>query len=118
MTFDQISYMAEINEVDDEKVNEIAESIKENGWVGCPILVYNDMLLTGSHRLAALKKLAEEDYDIFDLDVAEDVTDIVEAHISQREEEYGWAPDIDYGNIGWLLEGSWVDEYKDEISEW
>lgn len=118
MTFDQISYMEGINEVDEDRVNELAGSIKENGWVGCPILIYNDMLLTGSHRLAALKKLAEDGYDVFGFDVAEDVTDIVESHITEREEEEGWAPDIDYGNIGWLLEGSWVEEYKDEITEW
>lgn len=58
MTFAQIEGMYGINEIDIEKVNKIAESIQKNGWVGCPILVFNDQLLTGSHRLAALKQLA------------------------------------------------------------
>lgn len=53
-----------------------------------------------------------------DWEVAEDVTDIVEEHILAREEADGWAPDIDYSDIGWLLEGSWVEQYKDEIAEW
>lgn len=118
MTFGEIAWMHEINEVYEEKVNKIAESIKENGWLGCPILVYNDQLLTGSHRLAALKKLDEEGEDVWDMECAEDVTEIVEENIRKREEEQGWAPDIDLGNIGWLLEGSWIEQYKGSITEW
>ncbi len=119
MTFEEISSFCTINPVDSNKVNEIAASIKKNGWVGCPILVYNDALLTGSHRLAALKQLADADFDdVWDMDVAEDVTDIVDANMAAHAEEYGECPDIDYGDIGWLLQGSWVEEYKDEIIEW
>ena len=51
-------------------------------------------------------------------DVAEDVTEIIEEKIAQYEEENGWVPDIDFGNIGLLLEGSWVEKYSDEIAEW
>lgn len=120
MKFEEIECMALINDVDPEKVNEIAESIKKNGFIGCPILVYNDMLLTGSHRLAALEQLADEDYEsVMDLgDVAEDVTDIVEANYAEFTEENGYERDIDYSQIGWLLKGSWVEEYADEICEW
>lgn len=118
MTFGEIEWMQEINDVDENEVNRIAESIKADGWIGCPILVFNDQLLTGSHRLAALKKLDEEGEDVLDLDVAEDVTEIVEENIRKCEEEQGWAPDIDFGSIGWLLKGSWVEEYKDQIVEW
>ena len=118
MTFSDIQGMYPINEVDEEKVNSIAESIRENGWVGCPILIYNDQLLTGSHRLAALKKLDDDGEDVLELECAEDVTDIVEENIREREEKNGWAPDIDFGNIGWLLKGSWVETFKSEIAEW
>lgn len=118
MTFGEIAWMNEINEVCEEKVSKIAESIKINGWMGCPILVFNGQLLTGSHRLAALKKLDEDGEDIWDMDCAEDVTEIVEENIRKREEERGWAPDIDSGSIGWLLKGSWVEDYKNEITEW
>mgnify|MGYP000199394710 FL=1 len=52
------------------------------------------------------------------LDVAEDVTEIIENAISVFEEENGYIPDIDFSNIGWLLKGSWVEAYKDEIEEW
>lgn len=118
MTFGEISCMSAINDVNEEKVNNIAQSIKEKGWVGCPILVANDQLITGSHRLAALKQLEDEGEYIGDMDVAEDVTDIVEAVFSRYEEENGWVPELDYQNIGWIFEGTWVEQYKNEIEEW
>lgn len=118
MTYDKIYWIAKINETDKDKVNVIAESIKLNGWIGCPILIYNDQLLTGSHRLAALQQLEADGEDIFDMEVAEDVTDVVNTNYAKWMEEHGWERDIDYGEIGWLLEGSWAEQYKDEIKEW
>lgn len=38
MTYNRISRFAPINDVDNDKVKEIAESIKANGYVGCPTL--------------------------------------------------------------------------------
>lgn len=118
MKASEILYYAPINETDNNKVSALMESMREHGYVGCPILVYNGELLTGSHRLEALIGLADEDDEVLDWEVAEDVTDIVESNIARCEEENGWAPDIAYDNIGWLLEGSWVEEYRDEIEEW
>lgn len=118
MRYSQIYYYNLINEVEEDKVTALAENMRSNGYVGCPILVCNDQLLTGSHRLAALRKLEEEGVDVYDWEVAEDVTDIVEDALSRFEEENGWQKDVDCSEIGWLLEGSWVEEYKDEIAEW
>lgn len=119
MTYSDIYCMYKINEVDYSKVDALAESMLASGFVGCPILVFNGQLLTGSHRKAALDKLYDEtDIDVLNWDVAEDVTDIVEEAFVRFEQENGWVPDIDYSNIGWMLEGSWVEEYKDEIIEW
>lgn len=125
MSFREIEYFAQINEVDQNKVDEIKESIKANGYVGCPILVYGESLLTGSHRLTALQQLAEqEDNDeidyigVRDMIVADDVTEIVENALRKFEEENGYARDIEFDNIGWLLEGTWVEKYRDEIEEW
>lgn len=118
MTYGKIAYMNLINEVDSEKVNAIADSMRANGFVGCPILIYNDQLLTGSHRCAALALLAEEDSDVFDWDVAEDVTDLVEAAFERFEEENGWCRDMDLSDLGWIFKGTWVEEYKNEIEEW
>lgn len=118
MTYNKISWMYGINEVDENKVNDIAESMKSNGFVGCPILVWNDQLLTGSHRLAALKQLEEDGLDVYDWEVAEDVTDLVEDAFKRFEEENGWQRDMDYSDLGWIFAGTWVEEYKNEIEEW
>jgi len=74
--------------------------------------------LTGSHRLEALKFLDDEGFDLDSMECAEDVTDIIEEAMSRFEEENGYLPDIQFDNIGWLLEGSWVEQYKGEIAEW
>ena len=101
------------------------ESMLENGWVGAPILVYGNDLMTGSHRFEALQRISDmvndgeiEEAAVLEQDVAEDVTEIIEEKIAQYEEENGWVPDIDYNDIGWMLEGSWVEEYSEEITEW
>lgn len=109
-----------INDVDIEKVHNIAESIKANGWDGCPILVNGNELLTGSHRVAALREIAEsgDDIDVLSQDVAEDVSDIVQDAFDRFEEENGYIPDLDYSDIGWMFKGTWVEAYKDEIEEW
>lgn len=120
MTGWDILYMAPINKVDEDKVRELADSMVANGWQGCPILVMGESLLTGSHRLAALNLIRDEyeDDSVLDQEVAEDVTEIVEEAMAAYEEEHGYSRDIEYDNIGWMLEGSWVEEYKDEIEEW
>ena len=125
MSFREIEYFAQINEVDQNKVDEIKESIKANGFIGCPILICGESLITGSHRLTALKQLAEqEDNDeidyigVRDLIVAADVTDLVDEAMRKFEEENGYTIDIQFDNIGWLFEGTWVERYKSEIEEW
>lgn len=116
----EISLFPLINEVETEKVENIITSIKENGWQGLPILIYGDNLLTGSHRLQALKILEEQDecLDVLDEEIAYDVTDIVEDNLQKYEDENGFMPEIDFSDIGWLLQGSWLEEYKNEIIEW
>ena len=119
MRYDQIQCYAPVNGVDAAKVAELAESMLAHGWVGCPILVVGESLLTGSHRLAALRKIAEEhpEAHVLRQDVAEDVTEIVGAKMAEFEDANGYMPDIEYDHIGWLLEGSWAEAYKDEIAE-
>ena len=120
MTYDDIKCYEPVNEVESAKVQDIKESIRTNGWVGAPILVHGESLLTGSHRLAALAALYEEDYEheVFSQDIAADVTEIVESSLLAFEEENDYMPNIDYRNIGWLLAGSWVETHKGEINEW
>lgn len=125
MTYNQIRGYSKINETDENKVNELVKSMLENGWQGCPILVYGDELLTGSHRLEALRKIEDmlnndeiESAAVLDEDIAEDVTEIIERNMAAFEEENGWAQDIRLNDIGWMLKDSWVEEYKNEIDEW
>lgn len=101
-----------VNGVDEEKARAIAESIKENGWQGAPILTYGNCLVTGSHRLRAFEMLYDDDFDL-DFDCAYDVSDII-ADKGISEEELWESVD----NLSTIFEGTWVEEYADEIEEW
>lgn len=116
-TYFDISSLPTVNEVDQNKVSEIKKSILENGWLGAPILYTNLGLVTGSHRLAALKEIDdyEDDDDVLFEDVAEDVTDIINSYC--EEHDIYW-DELDFGNLGEIFAGTWVEEYKDEIREW
>jgi hypothetical protein len=74
----------QINEVDINKVNNIKESIKANGWTGRKILIQDlgneYRALTGSHRLEALSELLKGtdcEYELAtNLDCFEVITDL------------------------------------------
>ena len=115
MKASEIMYYAPVNNTDFDKVAEIAKSISENGWNGAPILVSasHGVLITGSHRIAAIKEL---DFDPDELgDIAEDVDDIIDAWCEENE---AIIDDIDFGNLSPVFAGTWVEQYKDEIAEW
>jgi len=120
MRYDTISNYSPINEVSPDKVDKLVESMLERGWIGCPILVYGESLITGSHRLAALHKIAHEHpgADVLNQEIAEDVTDIIEDRLAEFEAENGYIPEIEYDDIGWLFEGTWVEDHKDSLPEW
>lgn len=118
MKYREISGYSLINEVDEIKVTELANSIRTNGFVGCPILTFNGQLLTGSHRLAALRVLDLQDFDLDKFEVAEDVTELVNEAFESFNEENGYYPELDFSDIGWMLKDTWVEAYKEEIEEW
>lgn len=101
-----------INSVDESKVAEIAKSIEKNGFVGAPILVWEDrrQLITGSHRLAALKMLYEADKFDADTEVAESVDDLLE--------DVDMSVMFEYDYLGQYFEGTRIEKYKNEIEEW
>lgn len=113
MTYEEISRFAPINDVDTDKVAELAASIEANGWQGMPILVAaaSGMLITGSHRFAALATLDDAD----DMEVAEDVQDIIDAYCEENDVTIDELP---YDNLSAIFRGTWVEEYKDELEEW
>ena len=112
MTLDDIMEFDTINDIEESKVNEIAKNIEANGFVGAPILVWADhaQLVTGSHRLAALKKLYEEDKFDADTEVAESVDDILSS--------VDMSVMFEYDSLGQYFEGTRIEAYKDEIEEW
>lgn len=114
----EILHFAEINKTASQRVEELVNSIRANGWQGAPILVVESMgrLITGSHRLAALNALYEDGFDIDDLGgVAEPVDDIINAWC---EENDACIDDIRLDSLSDVFAGTWVEQYKDEIEEW
>ena len=118
MRAEEILYFAGINATEPVYVKEIADSIRKNGWIGCPILVMESfgILITGSHRLEALKLLADEGFDLDSLgNVAEAVDDIVNAWCAENDTCF---TDIRFDCLSDIFAGTWVEQYKDEIGEW
>lgn len=114
---------APINETESEKVEKIKKSILENGWNGMPILTYGNTLITGSHRLNALKDIYDDYMSEYcendelekilrNDEIAIDVTDIVEGWMEKNPEE-----EIPTDCLSILFEGTWVEDYKEEL-EW
>lgn len=119
MKYEMISGYAPINEVGDAKVAELAESMRDNGWVGAPILCCNCGLITGSHRLAALQLLESDDdgpWDLYGWDVAEDVTDEVNAYCEKTGDGYEGILKLDELSV--VFGGTRIEQYKDQIAEW
>ena len=105
-----------VNQVTDPiKMENIKKSIKNNGWRGAPILTYGNTLITGSHRLFALRKLSEEGFDLLKLgeEVAFDVSSIIESEENAGKNIYDYLD----GGLKSFFQGTWVEDYKDEI-EW
>ena len=116
-TYEEIKCLPLVNDVDEKKVSEIKESILKNRWQGAPILYTNMGLVTGSHRLAAIREIeeTEEDDSILDEDIAEDVTDIVNDFCEKHDMTWD---ELDFSSLRDIFTGTWVEDYKDEIREW
>lgn len=115
-TYEDIKCLPLVNEVDQNKVEEIKKSILANGWQGAPILYTNLGLVTGSHQLAALREIeeTEDDDDVLFEDVAEDVTDIINDYCEKNDMTWD---EIDFSYLRDIFSGTWVEEYKDQIRE-
>ncbi len=111
------------HEVNEEKVNELVKDILENGWKGAPVIFFTGGILTGNHRTAALRKIAEmyeneklteeQEKRMKDLDSSDDYYYDAE-WIMEEKEGIEW----DYDSLGNLFEGTELEEWKDEIEEW
>lgn len=57
--------MRALHEVEDAaKVETLAEAMVADGWVGAPLVVWDDALLTGVHRYAAAMSLDWTDAEV------------------------------------------------------
>ena len=132
MTAKEIIGYYPVNDCDPGKVAQIAESIKANGWTGAPMLVSEThwRIITGSHRLAALRAIEEEaddaadngDYDayerlssILECECAETVDDIIEAYCSDND---CTIDDLPYDNLSQIFAGTDIERYASEFAEW
>lgn len=116
MTYYEISCLTPINDVDEDKVNTLVASMLENGWQGCPILVWGDQPLTGSHLhrrpFAKSRKWLTQMRSRCPRSSPR-MWPKMSARLPRRiynkfAEENGWEKDIDFADIGWLLAGSWA----------
>lgn len=71
--------------MDEAKVEVIAESMRENGWQGTPVVVWDNLQITGVHRAAAaeLAGIEIETIDLADVFVEDgaDYDDAVAAYL-------------------------------------
>lgn len=125
--YETIKNFAGINAVVEPKVKELVDSMLKNGWQGAPILFVEDTgLVTGSHRLEALKRL-EKMYDnadeetqshieeILNAEIALDVTDIINSFCEENACSYD---EIDFSSLRSIFEGTEVEQYAAELAEW
>lgn len=75
-------------EPDDEAVSALAADMDERGWVGAPVVVWDDLAITGTHRIAAWKSIDADRVPCVD------VADLLDAHglvldRASADEQYG-----------------------------
>lgn len=52
---------------DSDKVQQLAQAMRENGWQGAPLVAWGEQLYTGAHRSAAAK-IAGIEFPVIDLE--------------------------------------------------
>lgn len=123
MSYYKIKAYPLINDVDTDKVEHLMQSMLDSGWHGAPILFCDTCLITGSHRLQALKNLDNMYYDV-DSDIQDKIdrvlcNDAIAINVTDIINEYcvNNDCDIDFSSLGNIFAGTWVEQYKNEI-EW
>lgn len=125
--FDELAFPG-INNVKEEKVQKLVDSMLNEGWKGAPILHHNSIgLITGSHRMEALNRIEElyEDDKLSEKQIETveqidesrdyelDVTDIIDDWIDENPEK-----EMEFDELGAIFKGTEIEEWKNEIAEW
>lgn len=127
MTLYELANYESLNEIEREKVENIKTAICNNTFNAPAILIWNDTIVTGSHRVTAaqeLKVLAEKlalDDDetglgefLYDYEFETvDVTDILDAYFSENENE-----EMEYDFLRKYFAGTEVEEIVSKEKEW
>lgn len=126
LKFDDIKDYDPINNLEEDKAQIIFNSILNEGWKEefGPILIYEDKLLTGTHRLQALKSLYEvqPQHTVFQQEIIWDMTGEIHRHIDEEPEddliEKSYDIDDFSCGLGEYLQGTPVEKFKKYIKEW
>lgn len=107
-----------VNVTDKKHVVEIANSFKEKGWDGPPILYskHHHRAITGSHRIAAAKVLladADNEYaiDVEAIDVDPYLDEYCDAHNCTIDQ-------IEFSMLRWVFEGTDIEDEVKKNVEW
>lgn len=71
-------------QLDGDHTRQLADSIDEHGWDGPPLVMLDDIAVTGSHRYAALNELFNESGAIIDVPVI-DLRDVCAEYSADYE---------------------------------
>ncbi len=126
LKFEDIKDFDYINDPENDVAKDIFESIINYGWKeeSGPILVYQGRLLTGTHRLYALKELFKHnpEHYVFQQYIAWDMTEEIHKRIDDEPEDELLEKSyeiFDFSEgLGKYLEGTPVEKYKEHIREW
>lgn len=116
-----------VNHIESQKLKHLIHSFLTNGWKGMPILYCATLncLVTGSHRLAALRYL-EDTYNDYSSEKQEtidklfesvetiDVSDIINSYCESNDCTF---EQIDFSNLKDVFADTEIEKYKQEL-EW
>jgi hypothetical protein len=97
---------------DYEHMKKLMASMEANGWVGAPLVIWDDeYLITGSHRYAAAMELGWDESEIPTIELAEVFAE-AGLDFEQLHAEYGYPTIDEHGMLVALL-----NELPEEIRE-
>lgn len=125
MILEQLRKFEPLNETDENTVESIISAMLEGTFLCAPILIWNDGLMTGSHRVVAadmlydraneIKNFDDERYEIaLDMKIEIcDVTDIMEEYRRAYPDD-----SIDYSYLSRYFQGTWAEEIASLSNEY
>lgn len=119
-TLETLSNLIPINDTEQERVDEIVNSIKESGWDmdSAPVLFHSGLnyAVTGSHRIESAIQLIDEDEDFAEIEVNMiSVDSVIDAYCEENEITFD---SIEFSELQEIFEGTEFEEVAKMQSEW